>query len=538
VSEAQAIATDVPIAGPHPTAASRSGRLAAPFVVALITAAVAAWAIEPWPVGVFQDDGIYAILGKAIARGEGYRYLNLPGAPAATHYPPGYPLVLALIWRLSPVFPDNTALFVFVSVGFLAVAAAGAWYFGHRRLGLHPGVATALALATVACAPALMFGVFVLSEPMFVALLFPILIAAERAADSGSRRDAAAAGLLAGLLALVRTMGQFVALALVLVLIVRRRWSAAAAAIGTAALSIIPWHLWVAAHGADVPPVLMGKYGPYDGWLRGAVASEGIGFVAAVAWKNLRELHALAWDMFTGITDAGAPVVVALGAFVSGPVLIVLGLGARRLARRAPVTLCFSFAYMAIVLAWPFEPTRFVWALLPIFGAMMALGAATVIGWRPESTRGRAGRLAAVAVMALLGTGYLAYNVRAVRTRMWTIMPSTFTQRATPLIEWARTATDPRDLLATDDDAMVHLYSARRTIPVGTFTPQEYLAAQSYDFAATQLQTLLREYRPRYVMCGSAHCVMAAGQLMRREVPLLRLVVTLRRGAIFEPLAP
>ncbi|HEX7122734.1 MAG TPA: hypothetical protein VF178_10230, partial [Gemmatimonadaceae bacterium] len=82
---------------------ARRGERLVPLLLAVLTASFAIWAIEPWPVGVFQDDGIYTILGKSLALGEGYRYLNLPGAPPATHYPPGYPLFLALLWRLAPV---------------------------------------------------------------------------------------------------------------------------------------------------------------------------------------------------------------------------------------------------------------------------------------------------------------------------------------------------------------------------------------------------------------------------------------------------
>ncbi|MFI5209532.1 MAG: hypothetical protein ACHQ2E_03720, partial [Gemmatimonadales bacterium] len=58
------------------------------------------WALSAAPAGVYYDDGIYLILGRALAQGAGLRYLNLPGLPAAIHYPPGYPAILALCWRI------------------------------------------------------------------------------------------------------------------------------------------------------------------------------------------------------------------------------------------------------------------------------------------------------------------------------------------------------------------------------------------------------------------------------------------------------
>ena len=35
--------------------------------------------------------------------------INMPGAPHATHFPPGYPLLLAALWKLLPSFPDNSS---------------------------------------------------------------------------------------------------------------------------------------------------------------------------------------------------------------------------------------------------------------------------------------------------------------------------------------------------------------------------------------------------------------------------------------------
>ena len=71
-----------------------------PLALGVFAASCVMLAIGPWPVGVFQDDGIYAVLAKSLATGEGYRFIQMPGAPNATHYPPGYPLLLALLWKL------------------------------------------------------------------------------------------------------------------------------------------------------------------------------------------------------------------------------------------------------------------------------------------------------------------------------------------------------------------------------------------------------------------------------------------------------
>jgi hypothetical protein len=116
-----------------------------PVVLLGLVMLVAVLTITPWPVGAFQDDAIYTILAKALATGEGYRMINLPGSPHATHYPPGYPFFLSLLWRLSPSFPDNIVLFKFANAVWLSLAALGCWAFARIRLGWAPLPAAAAA---------------------------------------------------------------------------------------------------------------------------------------------------------------------------------------------------------------------------------------------------------------------------------------------------------------------------------------------------------------------------------------------------------
>ena len=60
-------------------------------VLALVLAMIAkpVWdGREQWQFGQGQDDGMYMVAAKALASGEGYRQVNLPGHPYATKYPP------------------------------------------------------------------------------------------------------------------------------------------------------------------------------------------------------------------------------------------------------------------------------------------------------------------------------------------------------------------------------------------------------------------------------------------------------------------
>jgi len=505
-------------------------RIAA-VLVAAVALAIAVAAIPNWPAGVFQDDGIYVILGKALATGEGYRYLNLPGAPYATHYPPGYPLFLAALWKMSPRFPQNVAMFTFANAGFLALAAWGTFRFARIRLGLSALGGAAVAIAGTVSIPALIFGVFVLSEPLFMALLILVLINAERVAERTTWQTALYIGLAGGALAMVRTTAMFVVPAFALVLLFRRRYVPAVLAVAGCALFIVPWHAWVAAHGAEIPPVLMGKYGPYDAWLTNAIKEHGLPFVLRVMWTNARALYGMVWVMFTGSEASPRllhpPVVIAAVA--------VLALGAWRLARKAPVTAWFLVAYMGLVVVWPFEPTRFVWALLPLFCAMLALGIQVVWEWAPRTALTTRVRIGSLAACALLVAGFAWYNVNGVRQEWRDSVPRVTAARATPVIEWVRRSTKPTDLVATEDDPLVYLYTGRRTIPVGTFTPEEFLKEQTYAFATDALHTIVAQYRPTYVIGATSYGLISARNLSQRTPPELRVHAILPTAGIFAP---
>ena len=516
-----------------------------PLLVAIAAFAAVVLAIGPWPVGVFQDDGIYMVLAKSLATGEGYRYLNIPGAPNATHYPPLYPAWVALLWKLSPEFPRNVTVFKFANALLLGIAAPLFYWLARERLALGRTAAALGVVAFTACAPVVLLSVMVLSEPMFLALLAPTLLMSDRAAKSGSVRDAAIAGSMGALLALVRTLGMVIVPATAMVLIWRRRWMAAATLCAVAALVSLPWQLWVATHAAEVPAIYLGKYGSYVGWLTDAIRSDGIGFVRDVACANLKSLVAQGWA--STATDT-------LGPWVRNTTSIALafffGMGMGALARRAMAIAIFTATYLAIVVVWPFAPARFTWGVWPLIGLVFTLAAVTVWEWgqgqrhhqaavgapQPSfSRRDAALRLVALASLVGLAVGYGGYNYLGVTRGWWTVVQKTVADRARPLAEWINASTDSSAVVATDDDVLIHLYTGRRAIPNGAFTPQEHLVAQTPAFAVQSLRTILSTYRVDYVLASTSYGTYAVRGLVQSKPPELRIVGALTTGGVFAP---
>ena len=81
------------------------------FVVILLAlgpSAYLAWTLRSMPhLGFYHDDSIYWVSAESLAKGDGYRIESLPGEPYQTKYPPLYPALLAVVWKLNPHFPAN-----------------------------------------------------------------------------------------------------------------------------------------------------------------------------------------------------------------------------------------------------------------------------------------------------------------------------------------------------------------------------------------------------------------------------------------------
>jgi hypothetical protein len=500
------------------------------LLVAAVTLAFALGAIEPWPVGVYQDDGIYTMLARSLATGRGYRYLQMPGAPNATHYPPLYPALLAVLWKLWPDFPRNVTLFKFANAALTAAAGYGSYVFARRRLRFGVGGAALTSAGFIACAPIIVLTVMVLSEPMFLALLVPMLLLAERAADSGRDGDALLAGAGGALLGLVRTLGIVLVPATVLVLASQRRWRQAALAAGAGIAVSLPWQLWVVAHAHDVPDIFLGKYGPYTAWLTSAVRSEGPAWLGRLVWFNLARITEQGWAT---VSAERLPALIRWPSTVA--LTLLFALGWRQLVRHAPVTAWTVVGYLALVVAWPFTPARFIWGIWPLVGFTFALAMRSIGAWRPS--RAATGvRWGTMAVALLLSAGYVRYNWLGISRRWWTQVQEVPADRAHPLAEWVVANTRPSDIIATDDDVLIFLYTGRRTVPNGTFTPQEHMNPQTPVFSAAALRTILATQHVDYVLATTTYGLSAVQGLARATPPWLRLIRAGRDLAIFAPL--
>jgi hypothetical protein len=118
--------------------------------------------------GDLHDDSLYYVSAKSLADGGGYRIESLPGEPSQTKYPPLYPLLLSIAWRIDPQFPHNLPVAAWIS--WLALPAVllqlAALY---PSLGISTGRSWILLFLFAANPYVILFSTQLLSEMLFPA---------------------------------------------------------------------------------------------------------------------------------------------------------------------------------------------------------------------------------------------------------------------------------------------------------------------------------------------------------------------------------
>lgn len=497
------------------------------FLVGAAVLAVGVALVDGLPVGVTNDDGMYVILAKSLATGHGYRWLNLPGTPAATHFPPGYPAVLALLWRVAPAFPANVVLFKLANALFMTVAAAATFSLSRTRLELSDAAAAALTLGATLGIPMLTLSTIVMSEALFLAFLMPTLLVAERLCDEKGRlADVFALACLAALATLVRTHGVALIAAIMLVLVLRRRYREAALVTGVVFAILGPWQLATSIYSSGLPSAMRGNYESYGAWLAAGFRADGVALAGRTIARTTSELA----SMFATLVAPSLPGVIRLAGLVA--LLASFVVGARELWRRAPVTAAFLGFYIAIVVVWPFSPTRFVWGVWPLVILLPALAARRALAWRPPASAGQTLRIASLVSCALLACGYTTYNVRGYRHQWWSSIPRSVASADRELIVWIGTHV-PRDaVVATEVESAVYLYTGRKAVPVSTFTVQEYFAPRTPRENAAAIREIVGRYRPQAVVVTSTRMRDAVRELALETPPALAVVDTFPAGGV------
>jgi hypothetical protein len=444
-----------------------------------------------------------------LAEGNGYRLINLPGAPFQTKFPLLYPAVLALIWRLWPAFPHNLLAMQGLSV-VLGGAVVGLGYLYAIRVQRCRRAVAGLALAICALSPSFSyFSTQTLSEIPFALCLLATLWTVGRELDSqdiSSPQRQGAVGLMIALPFLVRLIGLAIVVPAVWSLWRRKRhltWYLAGAA-----LPLIGWLAWIWAARHNAAPMRIALNNP-DSW-------DWLGQVVLYAARRVAPYNA--WmlmvapaEMFPSSWKTRLPTAFVILGIVTWIFAIRRGRSALK-----PVLL----TYASILVVWPWPPARFLLPLWPVL-APLAL----------ESVHELFGVVAVCVFAALaLGGNLVALDQMAWRNHA-THYPTLLINEPPPswssferAFAWAGAHTKAGDVLIGGMDSMQFLYTGRPSIrpfdtdPVALF----YGGPLSPVGTAEELGALLTRSNAKYF-------VQTAMPMFAEATPFAALVSRFRR---------
>jgi hypothetical protein len=228
-----------------------------------------------------HDEREYLALAKSLREGRGFSYAaaESPGPAPRFGRAPGYPAFLSIL----PIVPEPEHSPAIVKILQAALGAASILLIAAlaaRAAGPGAGV---LAAWMGALYPSLIWmPAYVLSEAVYMPIALAVALLLDRALDADGKERAgpvALAGAIGGLSALIRP-GALVFLGLVAAwLVLRRRWTLAAAFAIGAALLIAPWTIRNAQRYGRI--VLIASEGGVTFWTGNHPSARGEGDLAA-----------------------------------------------------------------------------------------------------------------------------------------------------------------------------------------------------------------------------------------------------------------
>ena len=372
---------------------------------AALATAVYAYALAPWGPWAYTDSAAYVDAARHILAGQGVLSLQSDGSVILlTHYPPGYPTLLAGAmtlthhdWIAAGRVLDvlSLALFLFL-VGWWLYEASDRPVVGLLGMVL---LATSLPVARAFTS--------LMSEPPFLVMLAAWLYSAWRSLHGGNRRWWWAAVIVAALSVFVRYAGLHAGIALVLAPLLLWRGKPWRARLRRALLSgaafLLPFGAWMAySRVAGQSP---GGWTPPHHWLPAFaqfLRLTGNTFLAAIFpyWLHPPLGAIVAFWVAVVALAAGWVVVVARGRKAVASPLATLSLLAALDAFAWFPFLAFMFVFIAPPPALDFR------MYTPAFTMWLVSGLAALAAWAqakwPEQAR-RQQIAAAVAMLALLG---------------------------------------------------------------------------------------------------------------------------------------
>jgi hypothetical protein len=452
------------------------------LIVAIVVAgSLYVLAMDGNQLGFYQDDGVYAVNGKSLWEGTGYRIMSLPGEPYQTKYPPVLPVLFSIVWWINPSFPSNAVLFLVPSVlATILYVIVSRDYFA-RELSASRAVALWATLLIAFNGRTVLLAASAFSEAVFTLFSLLALWSSSACLRAPSWRRAAAAALLLSLAVLTRSSGLAIVVAVGLMALLRQKLRKLSAVLITGALVFVGWTLWARGHLSDPGNGLFTFYLSYGGVFGERLGALGIrGLLSFVAGNTIGLIPISIPLVILGLSYSSIPQ-AAPALVVPGLVLLLLTFcitawGFAAHARRGlHATHLYVAIYLALHAVWPYSAwDRFLMPLLPFLCFFFVAGMAEA-GRRIKKLHG-AVRFAPWLVAAAFA-GWLFLNGKNTWNQI-ARSPAFFAARAVQdqqLASWIRDNTNPADTFWCYPDPKYYLLTDRKAfaVDIDKHDPQE-----------------------------------------------------------------
>ena len=461
-------------------------------------------------VGMFKDDGWYVVLAKSLATGHGYNLINLPQNSGFSFYPPFFPLLLSVLYRLWPQFPANILLLKALSIASMVALPILVFRLFDREDRLPRSLAYLVAIAT-ALSPSLIFLATssVMSECVFTTLQFATLLCADRCRRDAYKQTNAGTALAAGVLAaasiLTRTIGIALVPAIAVDFLRQKILRPLAIFLVTSILCFAPWQIYkhLRTNGSS-GPAMPGYSAQFWDRLAGSYSGTKV---------TPRDLPARVWQISTVVIgdDIGAILAPSLYRFPSESGEEVIGMTAiiPKVSRNAIglpdatmglnvsaqiISLCFSIVVfigfvtaalrhtgaielffvftLAMVVAWPWAPMRFLAPLVPLLFYYLLLGITTTcrvlfrklgrVSSRNEWALSRVVMLCLVGLLLYDNAGYVLAKNKGISSLQYPDSVRQFKANK-EAAGWIREHVPEKEVVGGGSPSFTYLFSGRRT---------------------------------------------------------------------------
>jgi len=448
------------------------------ILLGLLVGGTSYWSSNKEMLGLFGDDGIYAVVAKSLSEGEGYRLISLPTAPEQTKYPFLYSYILSLLWGLYPEFPENIGLLKAANAAFLTTIFILSYLFYRRRI---PGEESeGLLFAALVCINPTVFSLtdFTVSDILFLLICLAAFVIFDAVEKCAARRGSVTLpAVVVALGCLTRSAGVPLAVAGAIHFVWNKRYRDLTNYVCLVVLFVIPWWLWVGTHSNQTVSSLLDYYVSYS--------SEPPAF--AIMWFDPFGAVEIVWGNLRYMLDALD--LIFQSKIIPGlllPVGLILLLGVWQSFNDQSVFFRFYVVlYLGLVIAWPFPSARYLIPLAPgiyffLFQGVRAAESHLSNLMTSEARRKILCHLVRVtfALVVVVHVGWLShylFSKDGATTRVWfgERLPASW-RGFSETFEWIRYHTDDRTILATSYDPMYYLYTGRRAIQPALYNPKTY----------------------------------------------------------------